>query len=200
MSYFQGKLTAFFRMKGFMLFNVAFDTETTGFTERHEIIQIAAVPCQNFEPDLKNAFVSYIRPDKPHLCDPGSLEVNKLSLKMLKKAPSQKEVRKNFLEWIKRLGQDPKISPLGQNVDFDIRFIRRWLGFKTFEKYFSITRDTRIVAAFLKDSGVLHSESRTNLTDLSRYFKIKRRKHHDALDDAVATIKVYKELIKLVGK
>lgn len=183
-----------------MFLNVAFDTETTGLTARHEIVQIAAVPCNNFEPDLENAFVSYIRPEKLHICDPVSMEVNKLSLKRLKKAPSQKEVRKKFLGWMKGLGEDPKILPLGQNVDFDLRFIRRWLGFETFEKYFSITRDTRIVTTFLKDSGVFPRKVKTNLTELSKHFNIKREKHHDALDDAVATIKVYKKLMKLVKK
>jgi DNA polymerase III alpha subunit (gram-positive type) len=90
--------------------------------------------------------------------------------------------------------------PIGHNVDFDISFIQEFIvSNEVWEKFVSREAlDTKRIASFLKEAGILPPEIKTNLSALGKYFDIKCDHYHDAWNDTVVTIEVLKKLKSLV--
>lgn len=177
------------------------DTETTGLVAGvHEIVQIAIVPLsEKLEP--MGRFVSYVKPMRPGSADPRALEVNKLTLEGLALQPNPSQVRVAISDWVSNCYGEEKFVPLGHNyAGFDKAFVTLFLGNEMYNSIFNYhTEDTLHLARALKRAGVLILD-KCNLDSLTEYFGIERKVSHDAYEDAVATAKVYKELLKLLAK
>lgn len=179
----------------------AVDVETTGLTSGvHEIIQLSVT---HFDADFEPTgvrFHAYIQALKPELADPKALEVNGLDLEELTKiAPTPAQARMSLINWKKEMfGEEAKIKPLGHNyAGFDKLFLEVFLNTWYQEIFHYHITDTNLIARFLKDVGILKSE-KTSLTKLCEFFGISYVNAHDAYADSLLTLKVYKELIKLV--
>jgi DNA polymerase III epsilon subunit-like protein len=108
-----------------------------------------------------------------------------------------------FDEWFKKLGlgYEKRLVPLAHNWPFDRGFIIDWLGKETVDQYIdSRARDTMVIANFCNDLADFRSEgfpyAKTDLSYMCTTLKIEHPKAHDALQDALATSKLYKELLK----
>ena len=191
----------------------AVDTETTGLDYLyHEIVQICILSLDsNIEP-RKDILPFYIdmRPWYPERADEAALKKNKLKLADLMLKGFDKDASIDLMEeWLEKLdlpytasGRRKQIVPLGQNYAFDLRFILAWIGRKTYDEYFHYHfKDTMIAAGYLNDRAAMHGEKvpypKVNLQYLCSTLKIKTDRAHDALQDCVATAKVYKEMLKV---
>ena len=191
----------------------AIDTETTGLdSHHHEIVQICILPLDsNIEP-RKDILPFYIKliPWYPERADEGAMKKHKITLVDLMTNGFDKDKSIDLLvEWLEKLdlpytpsGFRKQIVPLGQNYSFDLRFIQAWIGINMYNEYFNYHyKDTMITAGYLNDRAAMHGEkvpySKVNLQWLCSTHKIKTVRAHDALQDCVATAKVYKEMIKV---
>lgn len=189
------------------------DTETTGLDSHyHEIIQICVLPLDsNIEPrqDVTPFYLNLI-PWYPERVDENALKRNKLKLSDLMLKGFDKDKAIDLLgEWLDQLdlpytssGRRKQIVPLGQNYGFDLRFIQAWIGIAMYNEYFHYHyKDTMIAAGYLNDRAAMHGEkvpySKVNLQYLCSTHKIKTERSHDALQDCLATAKVYKEMLKI---
>lgn len=190
----------------------AIDTETTGLDHKwHEMIQIAILPLDsNLEPrkDVIPFFIE-VKPDYPERATPEALSVNRIDFAKIVSRGFDKEKAKDLLrEWIPKLklpytkwGTPKKIMPLGQNYPFDMGFIKAWLGHEMYEEFFDYHyRDTCVAASFLNDKAAMHAErvpySKVGLAWLAKQHGIVIDRAHDALQDCVATAKVYRAMLQ----
>jgi len=189
----------------------AIDVETSGLDPSyHEILQICILPLDsNSLPrrDVMPFFIELI-PEFPLRVDRAAIRANKLDILRITQRGHDQEKAKDLLEdWVNKLslpytkyGNRKRIMPLAHNWQFDKSFIQSWLGASTYSEIFDARyRDTQVVAAFLNDVAGMHAEtvpySKINLNWLCKENAIKNEKAHDALQDCVATAKVYNKLL-----
>jgi len=195
----------------------AIDVETTGLNPNwHEMIQICILPLDSdFLPRQDVVpFYIYLVPDYPERAAPKAMSINRLDFANVALTGHDREKAKDLLEdWITSLdlsytksGDRKKIMPLGQNYAFDLGFIKAWLGDEMYNEIFHYHyKDTMIVANFLNDHAAVHAEAppfpRIGLSYLCTRLKIHRERSHDALQDCIATAKVWRALVNqgLVG-
>lgn len=191
----------------------AIDCETTGRDYFwHEVIQICILPLDANIEIRKDIIPFYIllKPDYPERIEKEAMKTNKIKLSDLKNQGFDRIQAIDLLEeWIDKLGLGytkfgtrAKITPLGQNYSFDIGFIKKWLGFTSYDEHFHYHyRDTMIAANWLNDSAAFHGEkvpfSKVSLQYLCSTFQIKTERAHDALSDCVNTAQVYKKMLQM---
>ena len=97
--------------------------------------------------------------------------------------------------------EDFYVTVIGHNVHFDIDFLKvlfRKCG-KSFDNYFSHRYiDTYSVFKTLALAGVLDKDLNSS-ADAFKYFNIVVENRHDALDDCLATVKLYEKMINLLS-
>lgn len=187
---------------------VAIDTETTGLIAgKHDILQLAAVPVS---PDLTPSqeyqpFNMYIQPKRPENADPEAFKVSKVRLTdAIVNGIEAWSAVDRFSEWFYSLRLPPgkKIVPLGANFQFDQGFLLDFLGGPlSYDEFFrSDYRDVQKVALYLNDVADFMSERipfpKVKLTYLCSCLKIPHPNAHDALADCVASIEVYRRLMR----
>ena len=194
----------------------AVDTETTGLRSGyHDMIQIAILP---LTPELKPSgikpFNLTIRPDDFDRIDMRAMRVNKISFEELRSSPCQEDAFFIFENWVEEhvVGNNfKKILPIGQNIQFDMGFIKEWAGWDSknpgdnySEDFFEWrkARDTKYVAEFLNDlaweKNLPLPFGRTSLNSLSSKLNGDYAGAHDALTDCRITAKVYRRLMRLM--
>lgn len=195
-------------MNGSLL--AAIDTETTGLSDSHnELIQLAVLPLDaNCDPMLE-PFDCYSKPKYLERFDAGARRVNKISDETLCAAPDPEDAQELFDNWFEKVVLEngfKKIVPLGQNLQFDSGFIRKWFGYGSdgvsfADDYFEFykARDTKRIAEYFNDLAYFINDDypfpKTSLTYLANRFQIKTEGAHDALNDCYTTAKVYKALL-----
>lgn len=177
--------------------NVVIDLETTGLVAgTHEIIQIGAVL---FDNDLEpmDTFMSYVKPLKPKLFSKEAQDVNGLTLDFLEIQPVPAIARTAFTCWLEDASEGTPLVPLGHNYHFDQAFLTMLLGPDKYNKLLSYRyEDTCMVIRYLTRVGKLPAMSSGLQAGLD-YFGIKRTEPHDAVSDCLATLELYKKLIKI---
>jgi DNA polymerase-3 subunit epsilon len=193
----QGQLTA--RMKNHDKI-VFIDTETGGLhPAHHSLLSIGLVEWQN----------GRISQTKEILVDDGELKateaalaINKIDLNSHREsAISPNEAIQGILSFIGwTSNQHDKVTLAGHNVGFDIKFTHHLFESQNynFEDYFSHRSiDTSSILHYLYFSGKL-SLKIIGSSEAFEHFGIKVHGRHTALGDAIATAKLFNELIKLV--
>lgn len=118
-----------------MPYLVVFDTETTGlFADKQEVVQLAAVAydpitLEQIPESDGGVFNSLLKPLKEENIQQKAMDVNKLKLEDLRKAPHPKAVWLDFLAYLKRFNPSGLVTsaPIagGKNIrNFDFPFIR----------------------------------------------------------------------------
>lgn len=157
---------------------VVFDFETTGLNAFGDdrIIEVGAVKIKNGE--IVDKF--------DELCNPGfsigqtTTEITGIKNSMLLGKRSDKQVIKEFIDWIEDL---PIVA---QNAEFDFDFLSNAANMYGYSKIENSVLDTLTI------SRVIHPEwSRHGLAALTKRYKVQLENHHRALDDAIATAKIF---------
>lgn len=180
------------------------DVETTGFTAGyHEIVEVAFVVCDSDLEPTNKVFYSKIRPEFPERADPEAARVHGISMEELQRWPPAHVVLDNFDTWFESLGLplNKRLTPIAQNWSYENKFYIAWMGEELMGKYFSLPRDTLRVAAWMNDRACFNCEAlpfpeSCKLSQLCTRLGVPYDNHHCALDDSVATVKVYKELMR----
>lgn len=174
------------------------DLETTGLdSDRHEIIQIAAVLLDKKTLKEKKVFSSYIRPRNWKRRDLASMKVNKISLSQVKNAPGLKEVLKKF----KRIfGKNIILSYYVGVLDINFlleSFTKSRLLYPFDYHTFNIWG---LFFSFLAKKNQLKSKkdfAGFGLESLIKYFKIKPKGNlHNALTDARVEAEILRKIVK----
>lgn len=184
----------------------AVDLETTG--ERpgyHEIVQIGVVTV-TAAGGPGAAFESLIRPLYPWRQDPQAARVHGLTLRQLERAADPQLVADTLSEWHERLNLPigKRLVPLAHNWAFESSFLSAWLGVDLLRDLFHPhARDSMLLALSIRDGALLRGlpdpfPKGVGLGALCRQFGITNRKPHDALEDAVASIAVYRRLLGIM--
>lgn len=191
-----------------------FDLETTGIKPKdNSVIQIAAEFHQDGEliSSFNKKLVPLLGVDKISI---GAMGVNGSRFSELFSRNSRQEVTRAFADFLadckSKAGYSP-ILPCGQNVSFDINFIKPLLeseGIVGFEEVISHKIiDTSTIANFLIQAGKIDLE-KYNLQKLAEYFEVDtieegedalvNASYHDAAYDVRMTAKVYYAMIDLI--
>lgn len=164
---------------------VAFDTETTGLTEKDEVVQIAAIEYVNGK--QTRTFTAYLRPSIP--LNPEAGAVNGLTDDFLKEnGEAPKEVLEKFVEFV---GENCLL--VAHNLPFDLRMIQQ--GFKKYEVSGPGNKvlgcDTRNFVKEMNYPGIPSHHLRVCVD----YFALDAKNSHEALDDADACGKLFFKLV-----
>lgn len=159
---------------------VCLDLETTGLNPKvDKIIEIGAVRVKNGE--IVDTFQSFVNPKR--MLSEKIVELTGINDEDLKKAPSIKEVLPKFLEF----SGDEYL--LGHSVLFDYSFMKKAVvALNKDNEYEKEGIDTLKIAR-----KYLASLESRKLSYLCAYYKIEQKAHR-ALEDAVATHKLYQKL------
>lgn len=179
-----------------------FDVETTGRRPWfHEVCQLAivAVDC-NLEPTTH--YYSNVKPRYPSRIQAEAISTHGLWFEQLEMAPLPEIVADDMWEWFRRLNLPPgkKLIPLCHNGQFDIPHLTSFLGEEMFDEMFGHpARDSMSLVAALQDKAAFNGDDielkHANLGYLCERLGIELTEAHDALEDALATLKVYRALL-----
>lgn len=184
------------------------DVETTGLNPLiHEIWQLAIVPLDSNFDQRKDVMPFYVHmiPENMNSVDFKNHIRSRDRFHEYTRRGLDKEKAVDLLEtWIEKLElpynksgyNRAKIIPLGQNYQFDLGFMRRWLRDRYDEWFRPDYRDTMIAASYLNDVYGMKNDNvpfpKVNLQYLCSQTNTINNSAHDALQDCVATAKVYK--------
>lgn len=201
---------------------VALDIETSGLIPGwHEVLQIAVIPLrEDFEWQRDFRFFDhYLRPEYLERVDTEAIRVmsredtsldygkvvtrtNKFE-KYVNEGLEQTKVADLFVDWFEKLGLKPKkrLLPVGHNLQFDMAFIKAWLGPDAYEYIFdSRHRDTQTISLFWNDVDHHHDRrcmfKDAKLASVCNSMKVENEMAHNAFDDALATARCYGRMVK----
>lgn len=185
---------------------VAVDVETTGLEPGfHEIYQVAILPldsnikpCRDIVPFYLDLLIT-----RPENIDKKAIKMNKIVFAQRQQRSIDPFTAADMLDdWFDRLKLPiyKRFCPLAQNWPFDRSFLTAWLGIDSFEHLFSpLYRDTMVNTLFHSDLSDFRGDKikfvQHNLQYLCQKLDIKNEKPHDALQDCIATAKVYRGLL-----
>jgi DNA polymerase-3 subunit alpha (Gram-positive type) len=164
---------------------VVFDVETTGLSTTHDrIIELAAVKCHRGQ--IVETFESLIRAGRPI---PEKIrELTGIDDKMLDNAPEEVDVVHRFLEFA---GNSVLVA---HHVNFDLGFFQEAVKRSGLGAVQNPAVDT------LELARILFPEcSRYRLAALCEYLGIPLRRHHRALDDAMATAELWNRMLDRIA-
>lgn len=190
-----------------MKYYLAFDCETGGLNHKtsdlltlymailNEDLQIVDEIDLRLKPDgrLPVAEAGALRANgidvQKHLADPNTItyaEAKKLTVELIKK-------------YLKKKGRYSNIRPLGQNVGFDIDYVNEHVipkdEWDSMIHYAKI--DTKLIVDFLKDAGWFPSDL-GSLGSIVDYLQVPKRAAHNAKEDTLMCIDVYKKLLDIM--
>jgi DNA polymerase III epsilon subunit-like protein len=187
---------------------ISFDTETGNLDPKKGDVLTAyfVVMDENFkildELDLK------LKPDggRLPLASAEALNINKIDIKQHLQDPetvTYTDAKEKLVKMLKRFctGKNSRLRPIGQNIDFDIKFVQEYLlPFEEYDKLLHYGKlDTKMITDFMKDAGWLPPDL-GNLGSLCKHFDVNLGdKAHNAKHDTLATVEVYKKLLGLMA-
>lgn len=188
-------------------FILALDTETGGLDhDTADVLTIyMAMVDESFkivdELDLK------LKPDgRLPVAEAGALRVNRIDLQKhvndpetLTYSQAREKMIEFFRKYLRKNGRYSNITPLGQNVDFDLGFIWKHLmpkkEWNSWIHYGKI--DTKQIVDFLKHSKWFPKEL-GSLGSVVEYLGLPMRQAHGAREDTLMTLDVYKRILEIM--
>jgi DNA polymerase III subunit epsilon len=171
------------------------DFETSGIDVfRDEPIEIGAILI-NAEFEVVKEFHSFINPQRKYHTRKSAFEIHNLSIEKLSNEPGQKDVLSRFFD---SFGSDYRFG--GWNISFDVSFFRKMCNrngmMVNYNKINHRHLDIQSIC-FLANQLKLFPIELNSLTQIANYFNIERNQKHSALEDAIITMLVYKNLLEL---
>lgn len=191
----------------------AFDIETTGLEPMiHEIWQLALIPLDSNFRRVKEIlpFVLEMKPESPGIVQEDAIKMNRESYTRACVHGMSHDRGFDLLEaWIEKLplpvtnyGRKKRIILLGHNiVQFDIPFLKRWLGMAQYDEWFAPhPRDSMLAAAYINDRcGMLAEDvpfKKLGLKWMCTTLGVSLTNHHSAAEDAWAAAQVYSQMTR----
>jgi DNA polymerase III alpha subunit (gram-positive type) len=176
---------------------IAFDCETTGLNESCNLLTVSFVVLDADLNEIETLNISLKQKNGYHIY-PEAMEVNKINLiEHHSKSLDIIDARKLLLNFLRKHKLQYSLIPIGHNIQFDIKFIKK-SGLLTDSEYSSFISynsiDTVCIAQFLKLSGILHEKQSISLVNLCSAAQIKRQENleHSAEYDTKMTVKLLK--------
>jgi DNA polymerase III epsilon subunit-like protein len=187
---------------------LAFDVESGGLnpTTSDLLTIYLAIVDENFkvveELDLK------LKPDGGRLpvAEAGALKVNGIDLhkhladpETITYSEAKEKIVVLLKKYLKKRGKYSNITPLGQNVDFDIRFLQHHvLCPEEYNKYIHYGKmDTKMISDFFKACSWFPKDV-GNLGSIAKHLNVTLSNAHNARADTLACVEVYKKMVELM--
>ncbi|MCL5007003.1 MAG: 3'-5' exonuclease [Patescibacteria group bacterium] len=186
-------------MKNYRLYDVPMrdrdlvfvDTETTGLFLDKELLEIGAVRADAKTLELVSTVDIKIKPSRLELADQESLRVvNFNEEEWEKEGVSLAEGMQKFLDF----AQEGIL--VGHNLAFDWMHIQNGMEACGLEPTYFYKGLDIFSMAWLKFKETNHLE-KISLKEMAGYFGVEIKQHHRAIDDALATYHIFRELIKI---
>lgn len=166
------------------------DTETTGIFLDKELLEIGVVRADAKTLEATATIDIKIKPSRLELADPEALRVvNFDSKEWEREGVSLKEGMKKFLDF----ARDGIL--VGHNLAFDWMHIQNGIEACDLEPTYFYKGLDIFSMAWLKLKELNHLE-KMSLKEMAEHFDIEIMQHHRAIDDALATYSIFKELVK----
>jgi DNA polymerase-3 subunit epsilon len=182
---------------------IYFDTETTGLNEKiHDIVQISFLI--EIDGDIKQQCDLKCQPFSYENITQEALSIQEVTIEELRERQKPEEMYKEIIEifsnYIDKYNREDKFYPAGQNVSFDMRFLRAFFE-KNKDNYFGsfINRfyiDLAAIVRLLKYANFINPEN-SKLETIAKYFNIEHDAHN-AFSDIIVTRKILKEIISKI--
>lgn len=178
---------------------LAIDVETTGLTTAFSLLNVSLRALDSEFNEIKSWF--FCSPG-PYMVNTVALGINNINLIDNHKAslpPDQ--VYALMAEIASEFEVDDegktKCYVLGHNVQFDIKFCEKYVpGWELLNLSYR-ARDSKIVAQFLVDCGLLPGDLSTSLESVAKHFGVTHTPH-TAESDTYATVEIYKKMMDLL--
>lgn len=186
---------------------LAFDSETGGLETSADMLTLyMAIVDENFkvleELDLK------LKPNDGRLpvAEAGALKVNGIDLhkhladpETITYSEAKEKVVTLLKKYLKKRGRYSNLSPLGQNVDFDIKFLQHHvLPEEDYNKYIHYGKmDTKMISDFFKSCGWFPKDV-GNLSSIAKHLNVTLSNAHNARYDTLACVEVFKKMVELM--
>jgi DNA polymerase III epsilon subunit-like protein len=178
---------------------IVLDTETGGFN--YETDGLVSVAMKVFNEDKKLYIV--LQKNEGLLYNEKAMAINNMTEGEMRNGLTEHEAVQAIISFVQQ-NYVTKPCPLGQNVMFDINFLKELFkrNGESFDTYFShCSRDTKTSALLLQDSGLLRENCRINLGNLFVEFTGKRPDNaHHAMADVLMTEELYNKIITMLNK
>lgn len=186
---------------------MAFDSETGGLNAKDADMLTLYMSILDEDFKLLGDLDLRLKPDSGLIrADAGALRVNKIDLQEHMANPATvtySEAKKQIIAFLKqhhkKIGRYNNLRPLGYNVDFDIKFVQEHVlpenEWNMFMHYGKI--DPKGYVDLFKDSGWWPKDLGT-LQSVVEYLGIPKRNAHNAKEDTIMTVDVYKKMIELM--
>lgn len=186
---------------------LAFDTETGGLDPKtSDVLTFYGAILDN---DLKviDEIDLKLKPDgRLPIAEAQALKVNGIDIQKHLEDPatctySEAKVKIITLikKHLKKNGRYSNIRPLGQNIPFDLNYTWQYLVPKS--EWDNLVHyalcDTKPIVDFLKDAGWFPKEL-GGLGSVVEYLGIPKRNAHNAKEDTLMTIEVYRKLLEMM--
>jgi len=187
---------------------IPLDTETGGLNpQTSDLLTIyISVADENFkildELDLK------LKPDNDRLpiTEAGAMKVNGINLQEHLEDPTTityseaaTQIAAMLKKHLKKNGRYSNLIPMGHNIPFDLGYIFQYImPREEWEKYCHYRNiDTNPIVWLMKDSGWWPSDL-GNLGSVVDFLNLPKRAAHNAKEDTLMTIDVYKKMIEIM--
>lgn len=183
------------------------DLETGGLDPRKHAIMTLYMVIYTEDWVFLDELDLQLKPDKmdPSQYTQGALKVTGINLgehlrdpKTLSYAEGRIKIM-DFLQKHKISGKKCHYRPHGQNVTFDVNFLKfqELVPESEYSKLIHHTvRDTFVFAEFLKEMNFLPDDMSTSLGALAEFYGIPPASYHNAKEDVGVTVKVYRAMIE----
>lgn len=173
---------------------IDFETTGTNLFSDHPL-QIGAI-LLNSNLKKNKTFCSLIRTPVGQRSTESAYKIHGIPFSDLVNAPTAELVLENFYNMF-----GTNYCFAGWNISFDVPFFKKLSYENGFQvQYDQINYrhiDVQSICATLRTLGLVN-QNLYSLTDFVEYFKLSRKKKHDALEDATLTMKVYQKAVELI--
>lgn len=176
---------------------IAFDCETTGLDNNCNLLTVSFVILDSCLNEKKCLNLS-LKQNNGYFVYPEALEINKINIiKHHNTSLDLIDARKHLLRFLDANKSNTKLIPIGHNIQFDIKHIKKsgLLKEEEYSKYITPNcLDTISIAQFLKLIGKLNPKQSLSLVNLCSSCKLKRNEQleHSSEYDIKMTIKLLK--------
>lgn len=183
---------------------IAFDCETTGVDDNCNLLTVSFLILDSNLNQISSLNLS-LKQNNGYYIYPEAMEVNKIDLiKHHHTSLDLIDARRKLLEFLNTYKGQFSLIPIGHNIQFDIKHIKKsgLLKEEEYTKYISYNAlDTISVAQFLKLTGHLHEKQSLSLINLCSSCQLKRDENleHSAEYDIKMTIKLLKFFKNTIG-